>query len=70
MLPRCLLLGGGLDNSHGHSLPHVMDSETSQGREVREGRHAHGLGGLQAHNTGVKEHDELGSGLVVLSRNI
>ena len=58
-----LLLGGGLDDAHGHGLPHVTDSETSQGREVGEGFHAHGLGGLQAHNTGVTGLDELGSGL-------
>merc|ERR1719508_419766 len=40
-----------------------MDSETSQGREVGEGLHAHGLGGLQADDTGVTGLDELGSGL-------
>ena len=58
-----LLLGGGLDDSHGHGLPHVTDSETSQGREVGEGFHAHGLGGLQADDTSVSGLDELGSGL-------
>jgi len=62
-----LLLGGGLDDSYGDGLPHVTDGEATEGREVGEGFHAHGLGGLQADDTGVSGLDELGSGFGCLT---
>ena len=52
--------GGGLDNAHGHGLPHVTDSESSQGRIVSEGLHTHGLAGGQEDDGGVSRLDELG----------
>ena len=51
---------GGLDDSHSHGLPHVTDSESSQGRIVSEGLHAHGLAGGQEDDGGVSRLDELG----------
>ena len=52
--------GGGLDDSHSHGLPHVTDSESSQGRIVSEGLHAHGLAGGQEDDGGISRLDELG----------
>ena len=52
--------GGGLDDSHSHGLPHVTDSESSQGRIVSEGLHTHGLAGGQEDDGGVSRLDELG----------
>merc|ERR1719367_2042523 len=57
--------GGGLDDAHGHGLPHVTDSEPSEGRVVSEGLNTHGLAGSQQDDGGVTRLDELG---VVLSR--
>jgi len=54
---------GGLDDADGNGLPHVTDSEATQGREAGEGFDAHGLGRLQADDTGISGLDELGRGL-------
>jgi len=65
-------LGGGtgnvlllhlLDDTDGDGLPHVTDSEATQGREVREGFHAHGLGGDELNNSSISRLDGLGVGL-------
>ena len=52
--------GGGLDDTHGDGLPHVTDSEPSEGRVVGEGLDAHGLAGQQLHDGSVTRLDELG----------
>ena len=52
--------GGGLDDTHGDGLPHVTDSEPSEGRVVGEGLDTHGLAGSQQHDGGVTGLDELG----------
>ena len=52
--------GGGLDDTHGDGLPHVTDSEPSEGRVVGEGLDTHGLAGGQQDNGGVTRLDELG----------
>ena len=52
--------GGGLDDSHSHGLPHVTDSESSQGRIVSEGLHTHGLAGGQEDDGSISRLDELG----------
>ena len=57
--------GGGLDDTDSHGLPHVTDSEPSQGRVVSEGLNTHGLAGGQEDNGSVTRLDELG---VVLNR--
>ena len=57
--------GGGLDDTDSHGLPHVTDSEPSQGRVVSEGLNTHGLAGGQEDNGGVTRLDELG---IVLNR--
>ena len=56
--------GGGLDDTDSHGLPHVTDSEPSEGRVVSEGLDTHGLAGGQQDNSSVTRLDELG---VVLS---
>ena len=60
-----ILGGDGLDDTDGHGLPHVTDGEAAKRGEVREGLHAHGLGGVQLNDAGVSRLDELG---VALSR--
>ena len=68
--------GGGLDDAHGHGLPHVTDSEPEKGnrkanskmsynspserREVSEGLNTHGLAGSQLDDGRVTRLDELG----------
>merc|ERR1711992_498973 len=62
----CGLCGGSssvlgdnrLDDTYSNSLPHVTDSKTSKGREVREGFYAHGLAWNQFNNTGISRFDE------------
>jgi len=62
-----LRLGGALDDAHGDGLPHVAHGETSQGREVGERLHAHGLGGDEGDDGGVTGLDELGVVLKLLA---
>ena len=57
-----ILGGGALDDADGDGLPHVTDSETSEGREVGEGFHAHGLRGDQFDDGGIAGLDGLGIG--------
>ena len=52
--------GGGLDDTDSHGLPHVTDSEPSEGRVVSEGLDTHGLAGGQQDDGGVTRLDELG----------
>ena len=62
-LASILLLLDGLDDTDGDGLSHVTDGETTQGRVVGEGLHAHGLGGNHLDDGGVTRLDELGVGL-------
>merc|ERR1719391_848996 len=59
-LPSNFLRSGCLDDADSDSLPHVPDSESSQGRELGEGLNAHGLAGDQLHDGSVTGLDELG----------
>ena len=52
--------GGGLDDTDSHGLPHVTDSEPSQGRIVSEGLDTHGLAWGQEDNSSITRLDELG----------
>ena len=52
--------GGSLDDTDSHGLPHVTDSEPSQGRIVGEGLDTHGLAGRQQDDGGVTRLDKLG----------
>merc|ERR1719318_827704 len=52
--------GGGLDDTHSNGLPHVTDSEPSQGWELGEGLHTHGLAGGEDDDGSVTRLDELG----------
>ena len=52
--------GGGLDDTDSHGLPHVTDSEPSEGRVVSEGLDTHGLAGGQPHDGSITGLDELG----------
>ena len=57
-------LGGHrLDDTDSDGLPHVTDGEPTEGREVGEGLHAHGLAGDQLNDTGITGLDELGVAL-------
>ena len=60
---RDFLSGGGFDDTDGNGLSHVTDSKTSQGGELAEGLHAHGLGGDELNNGGIAGLDELGVSL-------
>lgn len=61
-------LGGyGFDDTDSNGLSHVTDSKATQGREVRESFHAHGLAGDQLDNSGISGLDELGVGFSGLS---
>ena len=48
-----------LNDTDSDGLPHVPDSEPSQGRELGEGLDAHGLAGDQLDDGGVARLDEL-----------
>jgi len=50
----------GLDDTDGHGLTHVTDSEATEGREVRERLDAEGLGRNQSDHGGITRLDELG----------
>merc|ERR1719470_594638 len=52
--------GGGLDDTHSNSLPHVTDGEPSKGWELGEGLNTHGLAGGEDDDGSVTRLDELG----------
>ena len=54
------LRGGGLDDTDSDGLPHVTDSEPTQGWELREGLNTHGLAGGEDDDGSVTGLDELG----------
>ena len=56
--------GGSLDDTDSDGLPHVTDSEPSQGRERAESFNTHWLRRLQDDDSSVSRLDELG---IVLS---
>ena len=55
-----IFLDDGFDDSDGDSLPHVTDSEATEGRIVGERLHAHWLRWRQLDHSGVAGLDRLG----------
>merc|ERR1712106_400306 len=65
--------GGSLDDTDSDGLPHVTDSEPSQGRERAESFNTHGLRRLQDDDSSISRLDELGiilSGLTGTTVNL
>ena len=62
-----VLLGDTLDDTDGHGLSHVTDSETTEGLVVGESLHAHGLLGHHLYHGGITRLDVLGIVLELLA---
>jgi len=62
------LLGDGLDDAHGHRLPHVTDGEATERRIFGERLHGHGLGRSHLDDGCVSVLDGLGEGFQLFAR--
>ena len=62
VLTLATLLGllDGLDNANGNGLPHIADSETTEGRVLIVGLDTHGLARDELSNASIAGLDELG----------